>query len=55
MNRLLRNRVVRAFALVALVAGRAGVGGCSFLANEFQPLDATPPPPARAEGFAPGS
>jgi hypothetical protein len=52
MNRLLRSRAVRALALVAVLAG---LGGCSFLANEFQPLDATPPPPARVAGLAPGS
>lgn len=52
MIRLLRSRAARALALGALLAG---LGGCSFLANEFQPLDAAPPPPARAEGFAPGS
>ena len=44
-----------ALALRNCSAVLAGLGGCSFLANEFQPLDATPPPPARVAGVAPGS
>jgi hypothetical protein len=50
MIRLLRSRAARALATAAVLAS---LGGCSFLANEFQPLDVAPPPAAQPQGFAP--